>query len=96
MIGQLSIDGEELTGHEAVFPGLKTVEWPDEEPLHRGDRITVSVEYVVTHVSDGASVDARAIAKESVKRAYLTAPDKASVKVSSISRRAEDVQSATG
>ena len=87
MIGQLSIDGEELTGFQAAFPGLGSKEWPEGENLKRGDRITVSVEYVVTHVADGAGVDSRAIPKETVKRTYLTAPDKSTVKVVGISHR---------
>jgi len=89
MKGQTSIDGEELSGHRAVFPGLATVEWPASEPLPRTTRIVVQTEYVVTHSSDGAAVDAHAIAKETVHRDYITAPDKSSVKVVNIIRPAD-------
>jgi hypothetical protein len=94
MRGQISIDGEELSGFYTVIPGLATVEWPESEPLTRTTRIVVQTEYVVTHVSDGAGVDAHAISKETVRRAYITAPDKATVKVVNIIRPQSEVKSA--
>jgi len=87
MIGQLSIDGEELTGHQIALPGLGVKDWPENEELKRGFRVIVTSEYVVTHVQDGAAADANAVPKETVKRTYITTLDKSSVKVTEILQR---------
>lgn len=90
---QMSIDGEELSAHELTVPGIGTVEWPAQETLSRTTRVRLSLDVVVTHVRDGAAVDAGGVAKESIRRSYIGAVDKASIRASDVRRpgRAEAV-----